>query len=146
MANIKRFRYILVTGTAVAAGALTSCTPPSPAWMAAGCYSNGPDGTTGVAPMDFRYLGPPNTRGNIELPGEPAATGVWNGSFDGTCTGDLIISSSLVQAGNVGAATARCAELGHTGDEAPLNLAAGGYPVPADAWACVLDDDDPLPF
>lgn len=88
--------------------------------------------------MDVRYLGPPDRRHNAELRAEPASPGVWDFSDDGTCSGTVIIEVSVVRAPDVERAAATCAGFGHSTDEAPINLAYGGYAMPPDAWACVL--------
>ena len=127
---MKRFRVGIAAGLMVSALALGGCTTGgggnTPPWLAAGCIDSSIPGLP-----DFVFSGYPNYLYN----GHSTQVGGID-SEDGTCTGDISVPGTVVQAANMPLAIAVCAELGVT-VTSPAHLATNGYAVPTDAWACV---------
>ena len=115
----------------IGAGALlTACTetpttpppPPPPPWLAAGCIES----LTEIG-ADIYFNGTENTADNVE----------GFASTDGTCTGSLGLTLTLVRSpvGDQPAAVAICQSL-VPGSPNAFPLTDFNYPAPADAWGC----------
>jgi hypothetical protein len=81
---------------------------------------------------------------NSSTPGVPDAepVGDWDTkgnlalfpSTDGTCSGELLVRETMVSAGTVEDANAKCLAVGEPGADA--TLASYGYPLPDYVWVC----------
>lgn len=136
-----RVRVVVVALTA-ALGVATSCAPPpspqpSP-WVPQGCYQHS---SPLMSPADLWFSGVADQRGNLESRGTWDGF-VWSASTDGSCSGPDTFHGTMVRATSAETATQRCRRLGHLSPEPPLQLAALGYPMPVDAWACALTAEE----
>lgn len=115
---------LLALGSGVAA-----CTAvPTPPWLRTGCFNS-----STAEQADFDFNGVPNELGNVRVFGaSPIAP-----STDGTCSGDLILTSTMVRASTQEGAQTICDSLGAPRSVfGPTQLLTLGYIIPLDAWGC----------
>ena len=125
-----RARALLLAPVAAVGLALAACTPPptpTPTpWLGAGCIDSSVAGVP-----DFNFNGIANAAGNAT---SHAVGGVV--SEDGTCSGPVDDTGTIVRAVDSSAAIARCDAAGVTVTN-PARLVDFGYEAPVDAWTCV---------
>ncbi len=126
-----RTRMLLVGSVAVLGLGAAACTappattPPTP-WLDAGCIDSSVPGVP-----DFNFNGQANEADNATSHGVGGVT-----SEDGTCSGPVESSGSIVRAANSAAAVVVCDDIGVSVTN-PARLTDFGYAAPGDAWTCV---------
>lgn len=124
-----RARLLLLAPVAVIGLAVVSCAPtpkPPTPWLAAGCIDSSIPGVP-----DFNFNGFANQADNAN---SHAVGGVV--SDDGTCSGPVDDTGTIVRAADSAAAVTACDDAGQPVTN-PARLVDFGYEAPVDAWTCV---------